>query len=144
MSRGSDNGDNPSQRRPCGGEATAGSSKDASSTATVKGKDVVWVHSPHPSGKGFNILRQRDQRLELGAIQPLEQGQAIHGEVVRLHPREDAQNLFDAETLFSPEPDSSPSNAPSRKGPAKVTSEAYRQQWDAIFGRRKTKNDAPN
>jgi hypothetical protein len=106
--------------------------------------DVILVHSRHASGNGFNILRQRQQRVEWGKLQQVEQGQPIHGEIVRLSRREGEANLFDAETLYAPPAEAKAAAAPSRKGPAQVATDTYRQQWESIFGCANKSKGAPN
>lgn len=103
--------------------------------------DVVYVHGPTPDGTGKVVLRAREDRVEVGAMRPLRDGQPLHGEVVRLTPRRDTERLFDVEVLHAssaPQPpkDSTPGEAaPRRKGPARVSSERYRAGWEAVFGR---------
>ena len=110
-----------------------------------KPKDLVLVHSPTPDGAGVNVLRARNESLEVGTMRPLEQGRPIHGEVVRLTPREEMPYLYDAETEFvskedgSAAPEKKPGVAPQARaaatGPAQVASDSYRRNWDAIWKR---------
>jgi hypothetical protein len=110
-----------------------------------KPKDLVLVHSPTPDGAGVNVLRARQEGIELGTMRPLEQGKPIHGEVVKLTPRTEAPMLFDAETeMAAPEPsraageDRSAGQLPERAasaGPAQVASDTYRKNWDTIWKR---------
>lgn len=133
-------------------------------------KDIVLLHSPTESGDGIRVIRQRDDSIEVGELRAMREGQPIHGDVVRLTPREDHARLFDCEVLVpreatsalppaaprrdapapralgpakspgaeakAPEKDAAP--PPERplghKGPARVTTEAYRGGWDLIFG----------
>jgi len=91
--------------------------------------DVVYVHSPCESGEGYNIIRQRSDRLEVGELRTLKEGKPVVGELVKLTPRAGQERLFDCEVLVD--------NSPGRltgNGPAKVSSEAYRDHWDQIFG----------
>jgi hypothetical protein len=104
--------------------------------------DVALIHGVTPDG-GFQILRARDNRLELGAIRPLREGVPITGEVVKLRPRQDCAALCDVEVLLeAPElpKDRQVSAAPTqqptpstRSGPAQVATEEYRKNWDAIW-----------
>ena len=112
-----------------------------------KPKDLVLVHGPTPDGKGVNVLRAREQRIELGTMRPLEEGRPIHGEVVKLTPRPELPILFDAETQFSAtdaqSTDETTPEATGRArsargttaGPAQVASDSYRKNWDAIWKR---------
>jgi hypothetical protein len=78
-------------------------------------------------------------------MRPLEQGRPIHGEVVRLTPRDEMPHLYDAETEFvskegpgaGPEKKSSdvPQPRAAATGPAQVASDTYRRNWDAIWKR---------
>jgi hypothetical protein len=110
---------------------------------------VVLIHGVTPDGGGLNVLRARDGQLEAGAVRPLREGKPIHGEVVRLEPRESCPLVCDVKVDFAPpksgEPcadgcgkDScdAPTSAP-HKGPARVASDAYRKNWDAIWARGK-------
>jgi hypothetical protein len=106
-----------------------------------KAKDLVLVHGPAPDGNGVNVLRAREERLELGTMRPLEEGKPIHGEVVKLTQRREAPFLFDAETQVaapSTEETATPSEPAPRgtsAGPAQVASDSYRKNWDAIWKR---------
>jgi hypothetical protein len=136
-------------------------------------EDVVLLHSPSESGDGIRVIRKRDDAIELGELRPVREGQPIHGEVVRLTQREESALLFDCEVLVQKPalPEAKPAAAapsareassgakdassganeakePPRplghKGPPRVTSDAYRGGWDAIFGKRRDPKDAPN
>src|SRR5262247_2851993 len=102
-------------------------------------KDVVFVHSPLDEGEGYRVIRKRDDTIELGELRSVQEGRPIHGEMVRLSPRKEHERLFDVEVLVArPEPAGSP-----RTGPAQVANNAYRTNWEAIFGRRE-EPDQPN
>lgn len=91
-------------------------------------EDVVVVHSMTEDGRGWNVLRRREGRLEAGAMRPVVEGQPLHGEVVKLVPREgvpEGAPVFDVEVLYAGEP--------SKSGPAQVATRAYRANWDTIF-----------
>src|SRR6478752_603771 len=64
--------------------------------------DVALIHGVTPDGEGFEILRARGDRLELGAIRPLREGAPITGEVVTLRPRANFPALCDVESHFKP------------------------------------------
>ncbi|AKF05592.1 hypothetical protein [Sandaracinus amylolyticus] len=104
-------------------------SRDEKKTAAPKPEaprreDVVLVHSPTDDGRGWRVLRKREDRIEAGAIHPVREGQPIQGELVSLRQRAGTP-LFDVETHYAP-----------KSGPAQVASSAYRANWDAIFGSR--------
>ena len=118
-----------------------------------KPKDLVLVHSATDDG-GVNVLRARDERLEVGTMRPLEDGRPIQGEVVKLKQRPEMPNLFDAETQFvseaAPTTDTAakaPQSLPARTtdtrgtsaGPAQVASDTYRKNWDTIWKPRQAK-----
>jgi hypothetical protein len=114
--------------------------------------DVVLLHSPTESGDGIRVIRKREETIELGELRPMREGQPIHGDVVRLTQREEHKLLFDCEVMVpgpkakeAAPPDQKPAPALPHKGPARVTSEAYRGGWDAIFGKRSPgSNDSLN
>jgi hypothetical protein len=117
------------------GSATSGESSPASS-------DVVLIHGVTSDGQGLQVLRRRDGRVEAGAARPLRHGQPIQGEVVRLKPRKEFPLLCDVEVeVAAPKsPGVQSADEPTgtgRKGPARVTTERYRENWDAIWARPK-------
>jgi hypothetical protein len=104
--------------------------------------DVVLLHSPTEDGEGVRVLRARDGKLEVGEVRPLVEGKAIHAEVVRLAPREGNASICDVHTLMpAPKAAALPAGEAStpahkglaHKGPAKVTTDAYRDAWDRVF-----------
>ncbi|MBI5518069.1 MAG: hypothetical protein HY909_30140 [Deltaproteobacteria bacterium] len=104
--------------------------------------DVALLCGPAPAGDGMLVLRAREGRVEAGVARPLKDGAALHGgELVRLTPREGTPWLADVKTELSlpaptppPAPPTSPTSA--HPGPARVTSEPYRDGWARIFGAR--------
>lgn len=128
------------------------------SDGTGRKDDVVFLHGPSESGEGVRVIRKRDDAIELGELRPLREGQPIHGEVVRLSQREEHALLFDCEVVM-PAPQRAEKGAPPKepspepraprqlghKGPPRVTSDAYRGGWDAIFGAKAGgSNNQPN
>ncbi|MDI1443886.1 hypothetical protein [Polyangium sp. 6x1] len=92
--------------------------------------DVVMIHSPMSDGQGYHVLRLREGNVELGAIRNMREGAPVHGDVVKLSPRKEHERLYDVEVLVkSPKPPE-----PPRAGPAQVATDAYRANWEAIFG----------
>lgn len=83
-------------------------------------------------GHGVDIIRKRGERIESGTVRRLEPGKPIHGEVVRLKPRENAPLVCDVEVELA-----APSSLaePQSSGPAQVATESYRKNWDAVYGR---------
>jgi hypothetical protein len=104
----------------------------------VEGEDVVIVHGASEDGSTLGVLRVREQRVEVGALQRLEHGKPIHGEVVRLRPRQGHPWICDVEVAVpDPRPDAArtaPIVPASRRGPAQVSSDSYRAGWELIFG----------
>jgi hypothetical protein len=95
-----------------------------------KADDVVFVHSPTEKGDGFRVVRKRADTIEVGEIRALEEGRPVHGEVVKLSPREEHAQLFNVDVLV---PSAEKAGA-ARSGPPQVATDAYRKNWDAIFG----------
>jgi len=119
-------------------------------------KDLVLVHGQDPQGN-LRVLRKKSDRIELGALRPVQDGRSIDGELVKLTPRPEAPILFDSETLYAPprrapeSADARPTEAPreprlSADGPAQVASDAYRSSWNRIFGsgKRSGRKSPPN
>lgn len=133
--------------------------------------DVVLLHSPTESGDGIRVLRKRDDAIEVGELRPMRQGQPIHGDVVRLTQRKEHTMLYDCEVVLAAKKPkelaakseggggggdesgdddadtsgaagASAASAGGHKGPARVTSEAYRGGWEAIFGGRQGSNES--
>jgi hypothetical protein len=122
-------------------EASAGASAASEPAAPA---DVVLIHGVTPDGEGLQVLRRRDGQIEAGAARPLKHGQPIQGEVVRLKPHKEFPLLCDVEVeLPGPKLPRVPSTEQprSRKGPARVATERYRENWDAIWAR--PKKDEP-
>ena len=114
--------------------------RDAAAVAPTS-TDVALIHGVTADGEGFNILRARENRLEIGAVRPLREGVPITGEVVTLRPRANFPALCDVETHFKPaEPArdkqvAEPAALAARVGPAQVATDEYRRNWDAIWSR---------
>lgn len=106
-------------------------------------EDVVLLHSPTEDGEGARVIRARQGRLEVGEVRPLKEGKAITGgEVVSLTPRADAPRVCDVKVQVRvPSPVGETKSLP-HKGPARVTSGAYREGWDALFGARPPRGPA--
>jgi hypothetical protein len=92
-------------------------------------EDVVLVCGRSEDGGGYGVLRQRGREIEAGTMRPLDQGKPIHGEVVRLLPREESPALFDVEVQHDARP-------PTGR-PAKVASEQYRKGWESIWAKKR-------
>lgn len=103
-------------------------------------QDVLFIHSPVEQGEGVRVIRRREDRIEVGELRPAEDGRPLHGELVKLTQREEHERLFNVEVLVkAPQAEAAP-----RSGPAQVATDAYRSNWDAIFGGGRAKNDLAN
>lgn len=97
--------------------------------------DVALIHGRTPDGEGLQIIRRREDRIEVGAARPLKQGSPIHGEVVTLTPRKDAPWLCDVKVEFDARNEAPAEGRSSSGGPPKVASDEYRRNWDRIWKR---------
>jgi hypothetical protein len=111
------------------------SASDDRSLEKKREPDVAIVCGVSDDGMGVDIIRRRGERLEAGTVRRLEQGKPIHGEVVRLRPREHFPMICDVEVEVPRSARSEPSSSTS--GPAQVATETYRKNWDAVYGSRK-------
>lgn len=103
-------------------------------------EDVVILGPPTADGAGVHVLRAREARLEAGELRALQQGRPIVGEVVTLVPRKDNPRICDVSDSYKP-----PTTAMSvHKGPANVATDAYRDGWDDIFGKKSSVPPAAN
>jgi hypothetical protein len=100
-------------------------SDDKPASPPDKGKDMLLVLGE--SAHGHAVVRKREQSLEVGEIRPMQHGKPVHGEVVKLAPRGESDRLFDVEVVV-------PREARAGSGPAQVATDAYRANWEAIFG----------
>src|SRR5512147_3112508 len=93
-------------------------------------QDVALLCGPTEDRKGTRILRARQGTIEAGEIRPAREGQPLGGqELVRLHPRPEAPAVCDVEVLHANEASAKPLDRP-----AQVATDAYRRNWDRIFG----------
>ncbi len=97
-----------------------------------KPKDRALVVGELPENKGIAVLRQRSEGapVEAGVVRSVREGEPIVGELVTLKPTPDNPRLCDVEVQVDARPGA------AHKGPARVVSEAYRSNWDEIFGKR--------
>lgn len=116
-------------------------------------QDVVLVTGPTDDGKGVNVLRAKNDTLQVGAVRPLEEGKPILGELVRLKQRSESPALFDVESQLpsptpstnaaKPKPRANTDARPTSAGPAQVATDTYRSGWDRIY-KRSAKKNLPN
>src|SRR4051812_14009382 len=98
-----------------------------------RGSDVALIHGKTADGEGLRIIRQRDDRVEIGAVRPLKQGAPIVGEVVTLTPRPEFPLLCDVKVELEAPAAAKDRMEASRHGPAQVATAAYRDNWDRIW-----------
>jgi len=112
---------------------------DDASDPTSRSSDVAIVYGVTPDERGLEVIRRREQAIELGTMRPLREGSPIHGEVVKLAPRRDCPLAFDVhvEVAAPKRADDVRRDEPTaaRCGPAQVASDRYREGWDAIWSR---------
>lgn len=112
-------------------EAPSAGTPVRAEAATKAEPDVAVVCGISDDGQGIEIIRKRGERFETGTVRRLEQGKPIHGEVVRLKPREHSPLVCDVEVEVPAPARSTPAVT---SGPAQVATETYRKNWDAIYG----------
>lgn len=134
-------------------KVTKTSTSADNSKPVVKNQDVALICGKTDDGKGLHILRKRGSALEAGVVQPLEEGKAIHGELVTLKQRGQTP-VCDVEVHYRPEP-SADSDAKgtdtaarpaieTRGHPAQVATDDYRKNWDTIWRSRTPKTTLLN
>jgi hypothetical protein len=93
--------------------------------------DFAILGGPTEDGQGAHLLRIREGSVSAGEIRPVREGEPItHKELVRLHPVDAERRICRVETLHEPPEAPLPS---SGSGPARVSNERYRKNWDKIF-----------
>lgn len=118
--------------------------KAVSESASSADGDVALICGPTSDNKGLSVIRRRGERVELGSVRPLKDGEPLHGEIVRLKPRRDQPLICDVEVQWSPseaarrEPGVGQSDAalaarPGRGRPPQVATDTYRSNWDTIW-----------
>ena len=92
-------------------------------------RDVMFVVGRDADGD-VGVIRKRDDRFEIGRLQEAKEGVPICGELVSLRRRPEHAQLFDVEVVHDGRV------AAARSGPPRVSTKAYRENWDRIFGDR--------
>ena len=91
--------------------------------------DVVMVHGRTDDGEGLKVLRSRPGRLDAAEVRALKEGAPIlDGEVIKLSPRPESPALYNVQVQYSAASDK------AHAGPARVSTERFRRNWDTIFG----------
>ena len=84
-----------------------------------------------------------DHRVQTGVVQPLKDGQSLNGYDEVLAVKYDQQHGdFEVQSVYDPRQASPALESAPSKGPAKVTSNAYRAGYDRIFGAKQTVGEA--
>lgn len=99
-------------------------------------KDVALIGPELPDTDQRPVVRiqnfdDKEPVTSMGLMSVLQEGQEAEGDVIKLVPREDDKPFYDLEI----QPGSK-----EHKGPAKVSSGAYRSGWDRIFGGKENLN----
>lgn len=92
-------------------------------------RELLLVGGRVEESGGYRVLRQKRDRVEVGELRNLQEGKPFNGEIVRLHPTEQHDRVFECETLHEPDPARG-----TAAGPAQVANASYRRNWDQIFG----------
>lgn len=110
----------------------------AAPAAAAPAQDVVILGPPTADGAGVHVLRARDEKVEVGELRALEEGRPIVGEIVTLAPRKDNPRVCDVKDSYRAPSATGATDALAlaHKGPVKVSTEAYRDGWDEIFGKK--------
>jgi hypothetical protein len=98
--------------------------------------DVVVLGPPTADGGGVHVLRARNEQLEAGELRTIKEGKPIVGEIVSLAPRPDNPRVCDVRESYRP----TSGSTPTRKGPAQVATQEYRDNWDEVFGKKSDLN----
>jgi hypothetical protein len=111
---------------------------------TPKSRDIALIHGKTADGAGLNIIRRRDDRIELGAIRPLVEGAPIAGEVVSLTPRPEMPLLCDVKVELAASTPPTDVAETRRHGPAQVATDRYRENWDRIWLKKSSEPELAN
>ena len=109
-----------------------------------KGTDLALIHGKTADGAGLRIIRKREDRIELGAVRPLQQGTPIQGEVVTLTPRPEFPLLCDVKVELEAPRAADDVAERGRSGPAQVATDRYRENWDRIWMKKKDSPEIAN
>jgi len=109
---------------------------DSAPDLKQKPHDIVLVHGRTEDGEGLRALRSRPERMELAEIRPAREGKPLPAaaELIQLRRRAESPLLYDVDVQFG---DADRGGEASHGGPPKVASHKYRENWDAIFGKKR-------
>lgn len=96
-------------------------------------KDVLYPHEPYTNGRGFQGVRVRDGRVTGVSARPSVDGAPVPpgGSIVETRPLPDGRGYEVTNVLYEAP------GAAEHPGPARVSSDAYRDGWNAVWGGRK-------
>ncbi len=98
-----------------------------------KSSDQVFLHSPTGDGEGIRAIRSCGGELGLAEIRPVQEGADIgRSELARLHATP-VPLVYDVEVLFDGRKKPAQKSS-SHCGPSRVSSDAFRKNWENIFG----------
>jgi hypothetical protein len=113
---------------------------------TEEPEETVLISGFDARTKEVTVLKPAADGVEAAVLRPALEGRPLTGDLVRLTPRPDFPLLAGLKTVLRhpdhrpPGDDAAPPRAASRslphQGPPRVSSEAYRRGWEAVFGRR--------
>lgn len=93
-------------------------------------EDVALIYGASEDGDELGVLRKRGDSVEAAVMRKAEDGRPIHGELVRLKPR-DVPLLYDVEVVHDAREED------ARGRPAQVATKKYRDGWDRLFARKR-------
>ncbi len=98
---------------------------------SCEGEDALVAGPQLPNGFRPFIRHRADHSIQKGLMRPIQDGEPIHDGAFYLERRGDSEVYDVRDEFVMPK---------SGKGPAKVSTPAFRQGWDRIFG---TKLETP-
>ena len=105
--------------------AVRGAACRRASRASADPREVQFEEVPGDIVSVVLAAPVHENEVEAGTMRPLDEGKPIHGEIVRLKPREESPALFDVEVQHDARP--------STGRPAKVATDEYRKGWESIW-----------
>jgi hypothetical protein len=99
-------------------------------------EDVALIYGASEDGEELGVLRKRGERVEAAVMRKAQDGQPIHGELVKLTPR-GVPHLYDVEVVHDARAADDDDESEARGRPAQVATKAYRDGWDRLFARKR-------
>lgn len=119
--------------------------------------DIAIVHGPTADGGGARVLRLKRGAVYAGEMRPAREGQPITAgeELVRLRPllpnpapalaggaRDERVSVCEVEVLHAAADAKDAGEQRRGTGPARVSTDTYRRNWNAVFGAPKSRKPA--